>query len=650
MSWLPRKTTSRSRSGSLSDYWGDRFGGFGDWFTSRKNDFGVGRYVRAVTSVGKVGNIVFQDEATFGFDLTGAQGVAKHVQLDAGILDDTSLRSWSDGQKVDALTGAALQEAARKRYNPLGKFNDIGGSGVANAARTLNVPIQEAGANLEAIHSSLEYLYATRQLADTFPGYEGYLAQDREYRHREDSYKAFAGNISDAVAKGNLALAAIPAICWNLLRPEDPIIPEGDLGRIVDAVSEEFRAKAAMLDDPDRLNDLTLEAITRLQELVKDPPPPQDDSGDGEGEGDAGDAGDEGESSEGSEGDSSAQESESKSPPRDGKATPEKRRMEELVGKVGLNSVGKKELESEEINKIHQMVESEWDQSDDDKGGVGAAGDFFGQRIPVVSVKAIPNKTRYQNVMSQVFGLVNRTRDSLRFRNERHAMDELGRKSGLVDENALHKPTWGEDAIFRRQNIQSAPQVHLALLVDESGSMDGLGESTARKVAALLQRSCAGFRGVNISIWGHTADENTNPNGATVFRYLEYGRGDVSSIGSIEARSGNCDGFAIAWCGDRMQQLSMPEDQKILIVLCDGQPASSDYYGPAANKHTRQVVDYLRQRQGIQVYALGMGAHLSESNLNLLYGANHWKLCQNPKDLPPAFSQILKKALRTGSI
>ena len=160
---------------------------------------------------------------------------------------------------------------------------------------------------------------------------------------------------------------------------------------------------------------------------------------------------------------------------------------------------------------------------------------------------------------------------------------------------------------------QEKSKLSVGILIDESGSMScGNRTTSARAAAIVLEDFC---RGLNIPccIYGHTESWSVD-----MYNYVSFDNIDAKDkyrLMGISARGGNRDGAALAFVGREMQKRT--EENRIIILISDGQPAASNYYGEAAEADLRSIKKALN-REGIPLFAAAIGE--DKENIHRIYG------------------------------
>lgn len=144
----------------------------------------------------------------------------------------------------------------------------------------------------------------------------------------------------------------------------------------------------------------------------------------------------------------------------------------------------------------------------------------------------------------------------------------------------------------------------VAVLNDESGSMCGNDRATTARATSIVVYDFCRALGIPVMICGHS---DTMGNDVDLFTYAEfdsYDNKDRFRMMDISARNGNRDGAALRYVAERLSQ--RPEEIKILILISDGQPASSGYYGTEAEADLRGIKKEFTNK-GVTIFAAAIG-------------------------------------------
>jgi hypothetical protein len=198
-----------------------------------------------------------------------------------------------------------------------------------------------------------------------------------------------------------------------------------------------------------------------------------------------------------------------------------------------------------------------------------------------------------------------------------------------------------DDGKIFYNNLLPQEQMDLAvgLLIDESGSMSSCDRITyARSAAIVLYDFCMKL-GIPVIVYGHTSYSAD----VDMYAYAEFDsqdKKDAFRMMDMSSRSGNRDGAALRFVAERM--MSRDESTKLLILISDGQPASSDYYGTAAEADLRGIKKEY-QNKGITLFAAAIGD--DKPNIERIYGDGFLDITDLTK-LPMNLTRLISRYIR----
>lgn len=217
-----------------------------------------------------------------------------------------------------------------------------------------------------------------------------------------------------------------------------------------------------------------------------------------------------------------------------------------------------------------------------------------------------------------------------------------GKQTGLLmgrrlDAHALFR---SDGKVFTKNALPiQPPEMAVGLLLDESGSMASCDRATyARASAIILYDFCQALR-VPVMVYGHS----TGGSGVELYSYSEFDaidREDQYRLVDISARGSNRDGAALRFVAERLSH--RPEELKLLILVSDGQPADTGYYGTAAEEDLRGIQQEYR-RKGILFVAAAIGD--DKENMERIYGDSFLDIT-DLNQLPVKLTQVVKRFLR----
>ena len=108
----------------------------------------------------------------------------------------------------------------------------------------------------------------------------------------------------------------------------------------------------------------------------------------------------------------------------------------------------------------------------------------------------------------------------------------------------------------------------------------------------------------------------------------------------MAARVANRDGAALRFVAEHL--VKRPEELKILILISDGQPAGTGYYGTEAEKDLRAIKKEYRQK-GVILFTAAIGS--DKERIKRIYGDGFLDITdlnKLPKLLPQLITQYIE--------
>ena len=216
-----------------------------------------------------------------------------------------------------------------------------------------------------------------------------------------------------------------------------------------------------------------------------------------------------------------------------------------------------------------------------------------------------------------------------------------GKQTGLLIGRRLdiHALSRNDGRVFYKNALPNEiPALSVGLLLDESGSMSSCDRATyARATAIILYDFCHAL-GIPIMVYGHSTS-----GGVDLYSYAEFDaidQNDRYRLMDISARGSNRDGAALRYVAERLAKRT--EDVKLLMLVSDGQPADTGYFGTAAEEDLRGVKQEY-QRKGILFVAAAIGS--DKENIERIYGDSFLDISDLSK-LPVKLAGIIKRFIR----
>ena len=304
--------------------------------------------------------------------------------------------------------------------------------------------------------------------------------------------------------------------------------------------------------------------------------------------------------------------------------------MERLLDTMAEKTVCQ-ELEQDRLRELNQEAQSI------------SYGDIHkGVAIRVNRMTEVPPEmvTQYNAIAGPLLAISKQLQKSLlrQLRDQQRGGKQTGLLMGRrLDAHALCR---GDGKVFTKNALPSQPpEMAVGLLLDESGSMASCDRATyARASAIILYDFCQALR-VPVMVYGHS----TGGSGVELYSYSEFDaidREDKYRLVDISARGSNRDGAALRFVAERLSH--RPEELKLLILVSDGQPADTGYYGTAAEEDLRGIQQEYR-RKGILFVAAAIGD--DKENMERIYGDSFLDIT-DLNQLPVKLTQVVKRFLR----
>lgn len=195
-----------------------------------------------------------------------------------------------------------------------------------------------------------------------------------------------------------------------------------------------------------------------------------------------------------------------------------------------------------------------------------------------------------------------------------------------------------DGAYFSRMRLPGEnPELAVALLIDESGSMSSASRITmAQQAAIILYDFCKSLQ-IPVTIYGHTEQSAVE-----LYSYAEFDsldNQDCYRLMDMCARGCNRDGAALRFVAEHLME--RPEETKLLILISDGQPNGDGYGGTAAEADLRAIKEEYRNK-GIILFAAAIGS--DKERIKRIYQDGFLDITdlnRLPKLLPALISQFI---------
>jgi hypothetical protein len=245
---------------------------------------------------------------------------------------------------------------------------------------------------------------------------------------------------------------------------------------------------------------------------------------------------------------------------------------------------------------------------------------------------------KYQEVKKNISKYIPVIRKSIMGTDKNYEFTIHGCREGLLDTDKLAEAYQGIPQVYIKKGKVETNKTTVCVLIDQSGSMSGPKIRLAKEAAILLNESLKDLPGVNLYIYGHSADENIM--GDTIITVYREGNKYKPNyaLSATSARANNRDGTAILEVAKRVRKST--SDKCIMFVLSDGSPAAHYYNGLAAIEDVKTKVG-LVEKMGFNVIQVSIDyVHYAKEMFK-----NVISLEYNLSNFPKRLSQIIKKAI-----
>ena len=265
----------------------------------------------------------------------------------------------------------------------------------------------------------------------------------------------------------------------------------------------------------------------------------------------------------------------------------------------------------------------------------------------------------FRKISAKVSKFLPQIRNKVKNVDKNSDINIYGCRTGLLDTTKLVEAIQGVPQVYYRTCKMSTNKTTVCVLVDESGSMDskvsiddsGIYKDVdwrgrisrahlAREAAILLNNALGSLPGVNLYIYGHTADQKLQGN-TELYIYKEPGYDNKFALTNISDKYENRDGVAILEVAKRIRNFT--NDQVLMFVISDGQPSAVDYRGDSAIIDTRDKVR-IASGLGFDIVQVVISCDLRERDVKSMF-PNYIMLDDNIDELPTKLGQILKNSI-----
>lgn len=268
------------------------------------------------------------------------------------------------------------------------------------------------------------------------------------------------------------------------------------------------------------------------------------------------------------------------------------------------------------------------------------------------------DKEKYQKIVKRICQSVPAIKKLIRNIDKNYDFNIYGCRSGLLDTAKLAEAYQGVPQVYIRQGQVRTNKSTVCVLIDESGSMNcycrdysgrdyGWGDedapgtkiTKAKEAAILLNEALGSLPGVDLYIYGHTAD--TTCSGSTNIRVYKEGKKKMDPFALGNAGRNlyeNRDGTAIYEVAKRVRKFT--QSKVTMFILSDGQPAAHNYWGLSAMNDVKSNVSKI-EADGFTVIEITID---QVRDVEKMFN-NVVKLEGSVMNLPKLLGNMIKKAV-----
>lgn len=291
-----------------------------------------------------------------------------------------------------------------------------------------------------------------------------------------------------------------------------------------------------------------------------------------------------------------------------------------------------RELENERLRELNEAAQNI------SYGDIHSGVDITVHRITDVDRDL---EMQYEEISAPLLAISRKLQKSIK--QELKDSQRGGKQTGLIMGRRLdaHALCRNDGKVFYKNALPNdIPQLSVALLLDESGSMSCGDRATyARATAIILYDFCQELD-IPIMVYGHSTGYSS---GVDMYSYAEfesYDRDDKYRMMDISARGSNRDGAALRFVAEQLSKRT--EEIRLLILISDGQPADWGYSGTAAEEDLRGIKQEYR-RKGLIFVAAAIGD--DKENIERIYGDSFMDI-SDLNQLPVKLAATLKRYIR----
>ena len=254
----------------------------------------------------------------------------------------------------------------------------------------------------------------------------------------------------------------------------------------------------------------------------------------------------------------------------------------------------------------------------------------------------------YKKELKEVSQYIPTMRNLVRNMNRNFDFCIHGQRSGKLDTTKLVEAVQGVPQVYTKTGIVRTSGVNICIVIDESGSMGNERSSQARKAAILMNESFGNLPGVELFIYGHTADLRFGEHGKStdIYIYREPGIPYKYKMGTgltnVDGRYENRDGVALREIATRVRKFT--NQPVLMFVLSDGEPSAIEYRREYAITDTGQAVKEIMSKGFYPIQITIDNSSLGEDKIRKMF-SSFIDLTDDLSELPKSLSSVVRKEI-----
>lgn len=255
--------------------------------------------------------------------------------------------------------------------------------------------------------------------------------------------------------------------------------------------------------------------------------------------------------------------------------------------------------------------------------------------------KPVGDLTNYNNIKNKISEYIPVIKKMVKNVNKNFDFCIYGQRTGKLDTTKLAEAYQGVPQVYVKQGVTRTSGMHVCVVIDESGSMNwNYRAQRARETGVLLNEAFGFIPGVNLYMYGHSADQVSCGYSTEIYIYREPGLSSTVRPGlgcsEITGRSENRDGHALKAIGERVRKFT--KQPVLMFVVSDGSPSAEKYRGGPAIKDTKDKVSQL-EKDGFYIIQVTINSDGVDASQMF---TNYVDLTEEISQLPQVLSAVVR--------